>query len=334
VLLKDIGVPERPWEEINYDFIMKLPISNGYDSILVVVDRFSRQAHFIPCNESLNAEGLAELFIREIWRLHGLPKRTISDQGATFNSHFLRALYKRLGIQGDFSTAYHPETNGLAERTNQWLEGYLRSFCNYDQDDWSTWLPIAEFCHNNHTNRVTGRMAFETVYGLHPRWEGTDGESDVLAAEEFMQKMEKVWDEVRASMELHRQIPPEETKEFCVGDRVYLATANIKTRRPTKKLDDKRIGPFTITEKVSSHAYRLKLPKSLRIHDVFHANLLTAEKRDTEFHWRQITPPPVVSENGEEEYEIERILSWRRTRAGLWYLVRWKGYGLEEDTFE
>ena len=84
-----------------------------------------------------NAEELAEIFLREIWRLHGLPKKTISDRGTTFNSHFLRALYSKLGIEPAFSMAYHPETNSLAKRTNQWLEGFLRSFCNYKQNDWS-----------------------------------------------------------------------------------------------------------------------------------------------------------------------------------------------------
>jgi hypothetical protein len=125
VPLKSLPIPEQPWEEIAYDFIVKLPESSGYDSILVVVDRFSRQAHFIPCLEATNAEELAQIFIREVWKHHGLPKKTISDRGTTFNSHFLRALYKQLGVQPQFSTAYHPETDGLAEQTNQWLEGFL-----------------------------------------------------------------------------------------------------------------------------------------------------------------------------------------------------------------
>jgi transposase InsO family protein len=95
---------------------------------LVVVDCFSRQAHFIPGFKATNAEQLAEIFIKEVWKHHGLPKKTISDHGTTFNSNFLRALYQKLQIEPQFSTAYHPETDRLAERTNQWLEGFLRSF--------------------------------------------------------------------------------------------------------------------------------------------------------------------------------------------------------------
>ncbi|QRV73375.1 Retrotransposable element Tf2 protein [Ceratobasidium sp. AG-Ba] len=132
---KPLPIPQKPWEDIAYDFIVKLPESQGMDSILVVIDRFSRQAHFIPCLESTNAEGVADLFIKEVWKLHGLPKTTVSDRGPTFNSQFLKALYAKLGINPKFSTAFHPETDGITERTNQWLEGFLRSFCNYRQDD-------------------------------------------------------------------------------------------------------------------------------------------------------------------------------------------------------
>ena len=202
---KTMGIPERPWEEINYDFIVKLPISDGFDSILVVVDRFSRQAHFIPCLEATNAEELAEIFIREVWKHHGLPKKTISDRGSTFNSNFLRALYQKLKIEPSFSTAYHPETNGLAERTNQWLEGYLRSFCNYQQDDWAKWLPLAEFCHNNQQSRATGKTPFETVYGTHPRWDMTGIDTNVPEANSMEEHMREIWEEAKASMEYHQK---------------------------------------------------------------------------------------------------------------------------------
>ena len=151
------------------DFVLGLPrTQRGNDSVFVVFDKFFKMAHFIPCHESTNAEQLAGIFIREIWKHHGLPKRTISDRGSTFNSHFLRALYKKLDIEPGFSTAYHPETDGLAERTNQWLEGFLRSLCNYQQDDWAKWLPIAEFCHNNQENSATGKRPSKRCTELTP----------------------------------------------------------------------------------------------------------------------------------------------------------------------
>src|SRR5216117_4496272 len=144
------------------------------------------------------------------------------DRGSTFNSQFLRALYKKLKIESRFSTAYHPETNGLAERTNQWVEGFLRTFCNYRQDDWSKWLPMAEFSHNNHKNPSTGRSAFEAVYGKNLRWSSLNHQvSDndrVPAAEEMRSRMETIWDEIKASMRLHQGIE-REIQGFKEGDK-------------------------------------------------------------------------------------------------------------------
>src|SRR5690349_12624805 len=102
-----LQVATEPWKHLTYDFIVKLPKSSVYDSILVVVDRNSKMAHFIPCKESTNAEQLANLFISHVWKLHGLPASTISDRGTTFNSKFLKALYEKLQIDPRFSTAYH-----------------------------------------------------------------------------------------------------------------------------------------------------------------------------------------------------------------------------------
>ena len=125
-------------------------------------------------------------------------------------------------------------------------------------------------------------------------------ESDSPEADRMEEHMRKIWDEVRATMEFH-QTADKEIPKYKVGDKVYLVTTNIKTKRPMKKLDDKKIGPFQISEKVSSHAYRLKIPATMRIHDIFHVNLLSQYKNDSDFHWSQAQPPPVVTEEGEEE---------------------------------
>ncbi|QRW12452.1 Retrotransposable element Tf2 protein [Ceratobasidium sp. AG-Ba] len=285
---KPLPIPQKPWEDIAYDFIVKLPESQGMDSILVVIDRFSRQAHFIPCLESTNAEGVADLFIKEVWKLHGLPKTTVSDRGPTFNSQFLKALYAKL--------AFHPETDGITERTNQWLEGFLRSFCNYRQDDWVRWLPIAEFCHNNQMGSCRAR-------------------SHAPNAADMADSMQEIWDEAIASMEFYRSKESDPKREYKVGDKVWLVGQNITTRRPSKKLDNKKLGPFVISEKISSHAYRLELPKTMRTHNVFHINLLAPFTEDKDFHRRQARPPPIVTEEGEED-------------------MKWKGYDPIEDTME
>lgn len=163
-------VPGAPWEWITYNLIVKLPKSNGYDSILVVVDRFSKMGHFLPCNKSMTAEQLADLFLAGVWKLHGMPKITTSDRGSAFTSKFLRALYNRLHIEPQFSTTYHLETDRQTERVNQWLEGYLQSFGNTHQNNWAQWLPLSEFVYNNHVNHSTGKAPFKIIYGMTLKW--------------------------------------------------------------------------------------------------------------------------------------------------------------------
>ncbi|KEP45598.1 putative Transposon Tf2-1 polyprotein, partial [Rhizoctonia solani 123E] len=117
-LLQPIDLPNRPWEEITYDLIVALPVSEGYDAILTVVDRLSKMVHFIPTHSDATAADVANLFVNYVWKLHGLPRKTISDQGPQFNAKFLRQVYKCLNIEPHFSTAYRPQVDGQSERLN------------------------------------------------------------------------------------------------------------------------------------------------------------------------------------------------------------------------
>jgi hypothetical protein len=179
--------------------------------------------------------------------------------------------------------------------------------------------------------------AFEAVYGRNPVWnlseEDVNQEGTVPAAEGMHSAMTKVWDEAIASMELHQSIASP-IEELSVGDKVWLLLTNISSKRPSKKLDNRKGGPFTITAKISSHAYRLDLPKTMKVHDVFHINLLTRFKKDEDFHRRQVKPPPIITEGGEEEYEIDHIVAWEWRKGKLLYQIRWKGYDPIEDTME
>ncbi|KAJ1306587.1 hypothetical protein OPQ81_007587 [Rhizoctonia solani] len=166
--LKPLSVPSGPWEDISYDFIVKLPKCQGHDSVLVIVHRFSKMVHFISCKETAAAEDVAQLFLQHIWKLHGTPKQTVSDRGSTFNSKFLRALYKALQIEPSFSTAYHPQSDGQTEIKNQWLKEYLCPYINHRQSDWVEWLPLAEFAHHNSRSGATGKSPFEIIYGYSP----------------------------------------------------------------------------------------------------------------------------------------------------------------------
>jgi hypothetical protein len=120
--------PEAPWEVISIDFIVKLPESHGYNTIMCVIDSLMKCTHFIPMHATINAEGTALLFFKEVWKHHGTPRVVVSDRGPQFIAGFMHELYKLLAIKLALSTAYHPQTDGQTECINQVLEGYLRTF--------------------------------------------------------------------------------------------------------------------------------------------------------------------------------------------------------------
>ena len=140
----------NPFKVIALDFITKLPKSQKYDSILAITDHDCFKASlFIPCTEDITAERVAELFVQRVFQYYGLPQKIISDRDPRFTSKFARKLCCLLGIKQNVSTAYHPRMYRQSEQTNQWLETYLQFFVNYQQDDWTVYLPLAEFAHNN-----------------------------------------------------------------------------------------------------------------------------------------------------------------------------------------
>ena len=133
--LRPNEVLEKLWQHILVDFIMKLPLSKGHDSILVVYDRFSKMSHFVATTEKTTAEGLAKLFRNNMWKLHGLPESVISDRGLQFAVGLTKELNKMLEIKTKLSIAYHPQMDGQTERTNQELEQYLRMYVNHRQNN-------------------------------------------------------------------------------------------------------------------------------------------------------------------------------------------------------
>ena len=150
------------------DFIETLLTSSGSDSILVIVDRLTKQAIFIPTTIHCTSEDLAILFIMHVFSKHGVPEHVTSDRGPEFVSRFFRSLGKALDMKLHFTSGYHPEGDGQTERTNQTLEEYLRIFCTYQQDNWYTLLPLAEFAFNNTLNSTTGISPFFANKGYHP----------------------------------------------------------------------------------------------------------------------------------------------------------------------
>jgi len=167
--LRPNQIPEKPWQHISVDFITKLPVSKGHNLILVVCDRFSKMSHFVATTEKTTAEGLARLFRDNVWKLHGLPESVILDRGPQFVAELTRELNKMLGIETMLSTAYHPETDGQKERTNQELEQYLRMYVNHRQNNWAEWLAMVEFAFNNKVHTVTKMSPFQVNYEREPK---------------------------------------------------------------------------------------------------------------------------------------------------------------------
>uniref|UniRef100_A0A8C5M421 Gypsy retrotransposon integrase-like protein 1 n=1 Tax=Leptobrachium leishanense TaxID=445787 RepID=A0A8C5M421_9ANUR len=151
-LLQPLPTASTPWRDLSIDFIVDLPPSQGNTAIMVVVDRFSKMAHFLPIPGLPTANETASLFLKEIVRLHGVPSSIVSDRGVQFTSKVWSAFCQSLNIKIHLSSSHHPQTNGQTERVNQQLEQYLRCYSSYQQDNWSDLLPTAEFAYNSQTH--------------------------------------------------------------------------------------------------------------------------------------------------------------------------------------
>lgn len=340
-LLRPLDIPEGPWQSVTMDFITALPMSKGNDSVLVVVDRYSKMAHFVPCRKSINAEETARLLLDQVVKLHGVPKEIITDRGPQFISSFWKTLFELLGSKVKLSSAFHPETDGQTERTNQILEQYLRCTINYQQDNWTELLPLAEFAYNNSVQSATNKTPFYLNCGFHPR---LDPRQETFAKNPAA--LDRIEGLQRTRLELKEQLTKAQNRykqyadrfrlsspEFKRGDKVWLLRKHIHTTRPSDKLDYRKLGPFIISEEINPVAFKLKLPDSMRVHDVFHVSLLE-KYHPSEIPGRKIPQPPPVQVENETEYEVREILDCKFRGKRLFYLVDWEGFDASERTWE
>ena len=194
-------VPEKPWTHLTVDFIMKLPIVAGKDTILVVCDRLSKMIHFVATMEETSVEGLARLFRDNMWKLHELPESVVSDRGPQFAAELTKELNKMLEIETRLLTVFYPQTDGQTEWINQELEQYLKFFMEHRQKDWPEWLASAEFVVNNKVHTAMKVSPFMANYERNPRMgEDIRKKGKVEKATEFVERMKKVQEEAGAAL--------------------------------------------------------------------------------------------------------------------------------------
>jgi RNase H-like domain found in reverse transcriptase/Reverse transcriptase (RNA-dependent DNA polymerase)/Integrase zinc binding domain/Chromo (CHRromatin Organisation MOdifier) domain/gag-polyprotein putative aspartyl protease len=342
--LHPLPIPSGPWTSVSMDFIVELPPSDGFDAIYVCVDRFTKLAHFIPTTVHVTAEETAKLYLRHVFKHHGIPDNIISDRGVQFTSRLTASLLELCNIQGNKSTAYHPQSDGQTERVNQVLEQFLRIFCDYQQSNWNQLLSLAEFAYNNAKHSSTQVSPFFANYGRHPRCTlriiapttNNPAAEDLVTRLGFIHgQIKQDLAEAQAKYKLHFDRHVKALPDFKVGDLVWLSRRNISTTRPSAKLDYRRLGPFKILECVgeSKLAFKLELPHTMRIHPVFHGSLLTPYRPNT-LPGRIQPPAPSIAVDGHQEYEVQEILDSKIERGKLRYLVDWVGWGPEDRQWE
>jgi len=163
-----LEIPKRPWQEISIDIIGPLSKLNGMNAIVVIVDQFTKMIRLKATITNISLEGIAKIYRDEIWKLHGVPKKILSNRGPQFASKFMKEFTKVLGTKRQLLMAYHPQTNGQTERINQEIGTFLWHYINYQQDNWIDWLSAAEFQYNDKKHAATGRTPFELNFGRHP----------------------------------------------------------------------------------------------------------------------------------------------------------------------
>ena len=337
------SILEKLWSHILVDFITKLLLAQGYDLILVIVDRLTKMVYFIPTTKKTSAEGLARLFRDNVQKLHGLSKSISLDKGPQFAVELIKELNQMLGIKSKMSTAFHPQTDRQMERVNQELEQYLRIFIDHRQEHWPDWLETAEFAYNNKAHSSTKISSFRENYRQDPRmgfetgkkgkYEGA--ERFVTKIKEIQEKAKAVLEKVQEEMKKYTDRKRTEVDEYKVGDLVMLSTKDLKyqmVRRRTEKLMERFIGPYKIKKIVLTNAVELELPSVVRIHPV--VNVSRIYRYIGQVEGQKKKQPALVIIEGEEEWKVERILNKQQIRGKDKYLVQWKGFTAESDTWE
>ena len=348
-LLHSLPIPSQPWESIGMDFIGPLPPSpEGYNFIWVVIDRLTSMVHLVALKTSATASEVAERYLRDIVRLHGMARSIVLDRDPRFTSVFWTEVHRFLGTKLMMSTSFHPQTDGVTERMNRVVNAVLRAVIKPDQSDWCEKLPLVEFAINSSVNKSTGYAPFELNYGYIPTLRGLldrvpssikpgvrhyaeRAQSCLLAAHDAIIA-------ARISQTYHANRRRREEPAYGVGDRVWLSTEYLAMPKGrVRKLLPKFIGPFVVTgvDRTMSN-YQLDLPdemKSRHIRNRFHADRLRPclendgdlfPGREAKFYYDYGTPE-------EEEWYVDAIIGHAWEGRKIRFRVQWS---LGDTTWE
>lgn len=343
-LLELLPVPMYAWKIISLDFVEGLPKSSGFDTILVVVDKFSWYAHFMPLTHPFTALHVALVFMDNVYKLHGLPHAIISDRDKVFTSTLWQELFRMSGTELKMSTSYHPQTDGQTERVNQCLEAYLRCFVHAFPTKWKQWLSLPEFWYNTSYHSTLNQTPFKVLYGTEPNHLGIDivetcsvpNLKDWLSNRKLMLQLLQQ-QLLRAQQRQKFQADKHQTERtFNVGDMVYLKlqpyVQNSLIRRANHKLSFRYFGPFSVLSKVGSVAYRLQLPPDSAIHPVFHVSLL--KKAVGAPHQVSADLPALT-----DHFQVPEHILWRHLKVVdnhviTQILVKWSSWPTSVSTWE
>ncbi|XP_019228487.1 PREDICTED: uncharacterized protein LOC109209634, partial [Nicotiana attenuata] len=348
-LLQQMPIPEWKWERITMDFVVGLPQTlRKVDSVWVIVDRLTKSTHFIPVATTYTAERYAQIYIREIVRLHGVPVSIISDRGPQFTSHFWRAVQSELGTRVELSTAFHPQTDGQSERTVQILEDMLRACVIDFGGQWDQFLPLVEFAYNNSYQSSIEMAPYEALYGRRCRsrigW-FEPGEAKLLGTylvQDALDKVKLIQGRLRIAQSKKMSYADQKARDvsFMVGEKVLLKVLPMKgiMRFEKKgKLSPRFIGPFEVLRRVGEVAYELALPPSLAgVHPVFHVSMLRKYHADLS-HVLDFSTIQLDESLGYEEEPvaiIDRQDRQLRSKKISAVRVQWRGQPVEEATWE
>ena len=341
--LVPIDRPSIPFHTIAMDFIVGLPMtSEGYDSLLTVTDKFSKRVLLVPGKSTFSAAEWADVLLAALTQQGwGIPAATISDRDSKFMSELWQAIFKKLGTDILASTAYHPQTDGQSERTNQTVEIAIRYFVTSSRDsEWTLVLPYLQGSLNNSKNRSTGVSPNEILYGFNVR--DTLGLLTELPPEQYSRLRQLKRDQAEDSLAFSNAMAKayydqkHQPLDLASGSLAFLRLHDGYSipGLENHKLHHQRIGPFKVLDKVGMRAYRLELPPIMRIHPVVSiAQLEPASGADSDPYGRvrNANPPPVVGTN--DEYLIEAVLGKRISRGKTQYLIKWWSWGHENNVW-